>query len=296
MDELNKNGYIIFKNGINKNDIPNDISNIKEKVNYTQIKNFIDNTFIPTIKKKLPSFSNPKYTKFRYSNNNNSIDASVFHQDVYNHTELKIMPIFTALAYFDKAELELIPGSHIKNNLNLINLYTNKTVLHLEPNDIVIFYSNMYHKGVNFSKGDNRRLLQVFDVFPDNQTYNELFHKFKIVNTSDGTITKKNAMYYISQNKTTINLFNYVILFMVYFNLQYKIPMKDLPPSQRNNSFLSYQPSGHLNYKQDLVDDININIICDKNVNIVDYSRYYFFLFLFVLLLFSILYLNLYKK
>jgi hypothetical protein len=296
MDELNKNGYIIFKNGIYKNDIPTDISNIKEKVNYTQIKDFIDQIFIPTIKRKLPSFSNPKYTKFRYSNNNNSIDASVFHQDIYNNTDLKLMPIYTALVYFDKAELELIPGTHIQNNLNLIQLYNNKKVLQLEANDIVVFYSNIYHKGVNFSQGNNRRLLQVFDVFPDNQTYNELFNKFKIVNTSDGTITKKNAMYYISQNKTTIDLFNYLILFMVYFNLQYKIPMKDLPPSQKNNSFISYQPSGHLYYKQDLVDDININIICDKNVNIVDYSRYYLFLFLFVLLLFSILYLNLYKK
>jgi ectoine hydroxylase-related dioxygenase (phytanoyl-CoA dioxygenase family) len=296
MEELNKNGYIIFKNGIYKNDIPSDISNIKEKVNYTQIKDFIDQIFIPTIKRKLPSFSNPKYTKFRYSNNNNSIDASVFHQDVYNTTDLKLMPIYTALVYFDKAELELIPGSHIQNNLNLINLYNNKIVLHLEPNDIVVFHSNMYHKGVNFSQGNNRRLLQVFDVFPDNQTYNELFHKFKIVNTSDGTITKKNAMYYISQNKTAIDLFNHIVLFMVYFNLQYKFPMKDLPPSQKNNSFISYQPSGHLFYKQDLVDEVNINIICDKDVNIVDYSRYYLFLFLFVLLLFSILYLNLYKK
>jgi len=296
MEELHKNGYVIFKNGIYKNDIPNDISNIKDKVNYTQIKDFIDTIFIPTIKRKLPYFSNPKYTKFRYSNNNNSIDASIFHQDVYNNTESKSMPIFTALVYFDKAELELIPGSHIKNNLNLINLYNNRTVLQLEANDIVIFHSNIFHKGVNFSKGSNRRLLQVFDVFPDNETYNELFNKFKIVNTSDGTITKKNAIYYISQNKTTIDFFNFIMLFVVYFNLQYILVFKDLPPSQRNNSFISYQPSGHLYYKQNLVDEININIICDKNVNIVDYSRYYLVLFLFVLLLFSILYLNLYKK
>ena len=296
MDELNKNGYIVFKNSVQMNDIPNDISNINEKINYTNIKNFIDNKFVPIIKRKLPYFSNPKYTKFRYSNNNNSIDASLFHQDIYNNSDLKIMPIFTALIYFDKAELELIPGSHIQNNLNLIDLYKNKTVLHLEPNDIVIFYSNMYHKGVNFSKGKNRRLLQVFDVFPDNKTYDELFNHFKIVNTSNGKITKTNALYYISQNKTAINLFNYIVLFFVYLNIQYKFMMMDLPPSQKENSFVSYQPSGSIYYKQDLVDDININVITNKNVNIVNYSRYYFFVFLFILLLFSILYLNLYKK
>ena len=70
----------------------------------------------------------------------------------------------------------------------------------------------------------------------------------------------------------------------------------DLPPSQKKNTFISYQPSDSVFYKKDLVDDININIICNKNVSIVNYSRYYFFVLVLVLLLFSILYLNLYKK
>jgi hypothetical protein len=296
MDELTKNGYIIIKNGISNNDVPYDISSIKEKINYTQIKDFIDNNFLPIIKNKLPTFSNPNYTKFRYSNNNNSIDASIFHQDVYNNTDYKTMPIFTALVYFDKAELEIIPGSHIQNNLSLFDLYKNRKILHLEQNDIVIFYSNMYHKGVNFSKGKNRRVLQVFDIFPNDKIYNELFNKFKIVNTSNGEIIKKNALYYISQNETSINILNYIILIIVYFNIQYKIVLMDLPPSQKKNTFISYQPSDSVYYKKDLVDDININIICNKNVNIVNYSRYYFFVCVCVLLLFSILYLNLYKK
>jgi hypothetical protein len=296
MDELSKNGYIVFKNGINKYDIPNDISSIKEKVNYTQMKQFIDNNFLPIIKSKIPYFSEPNYVKFRYSNNNNSIDASIFHQDTYNHTELKTMPIFTALIYFDKAELELIPGSHIKNNLSLFDLYKNKKLLQLEENDIVVFYSNMYHKGVNFSKGKNRRILQVFDLFPQTKIYNDLFPKFKIVNTSTGKPPKHNALYYIAQYNTTINILNYIILILVYFDLQYKLMLMDLPPSQTKNSFISYQPSASVYYKEGLVEDINVNIICNEKVNIVKYTRYYLFVFIFILLLFSILYLNLYKK
>ena len=233
MDQLHKNGYIVFKNGIHNSEVPYDISSIKEKVNYTEMKEFIDNIFLPTIKSKLPYFSDPKYVKFRYSNNNNSIDASVFHQDTYNHTELKIMPIFTALIYFDKAKLELIPGSHIQNNLSLLELYKNKKLLQLEENDIVIFYSNMYHKGVNFSKGKNRRVLQLFDLFPQTKIYNELFSKFKIVNTSRGKPSKHNALYYIAQYNTTINIFNYIILIIVYFDMQYKLLLMDLPPSQK---------------------------------------------------------------
>ena len=148
MDELNKNGYIILKNSIYPSDIPNDISSIKEKVNYTQIKEFIDNKFIPIIKRKLPYFSNPNYTKFRYSNNNNSIDASIFHQDVYNNSDFKTMPIFTALVYFDKAELRKIIRENIGYKMDLPAPVTLKNRL-VVGNMMDILVSKMIHN--NFS-------------------------------------------------------------------------------------------------------------------------------------------------
>jgi len=93
------------------------------------------NTFLLTIQKNLYDISDPRYIKFRFSNNNNSIDASVFHRDDYNYTDSSMIPIYTALCYFDKAELEIIPGSHIKNNLSLTDLYK-RVSFHFETNEI----------------------------------------------------------------------------------------------------------------------------------------------------------------
>lgn len=290
--ELHTNGYVILKNRINQYEV----NVIDNKINYTDLKHFIDNDFLSQIKSALPEFSEPQYVKFRYSNNNNSIDASVFHCDDYNYTDLSMIPVYSALCYFDKAELELIPGSHIKNNLSLIDSYKNKKTVYLEKGDIIVFHSNIYHKGVNFTKGKNRRLLQVFTIYPNKEVYKQLNQKFKVVNTSNNTITKTNLMYYVSQNETALQILNFFMLIVVYLGIHYKITMKDLPPSEKEDSIISYEPSGRIHYKDGLIDDININIIVDDSSKEVPYSRYYLFLFLFFIIVFLILYVNLKKK
>jgi ectoine hydroxylase-related dioxygenase (phytanoyl-CoA dioxygenase family) len=244
----------------------------------------------------LPEFSDPHYVKFRYSNNNNSIDASVFHQDDYNYTDSSMSPIYTALCYIAKAELELIPGSLIKNNLSLIDLYKNKKVIHLEKGDIVIINSNLYHKGVNFSKGANRRVLQVFTIYPNKEVYREYNQRFKVVNTSNNKITKTNLLYYASQNETALYILNIFMLLVVYLGIQYKITMMDIPPSEKEDSIISYEPSGRVYYKDGLIDDINVNIIVDDSSKVIPYSRYYLFLFLFFIIGFLLIYVNLKKK
>ena len=290
--ELHTNGYVILKNRINQYEV-NEIDN---KINYSDLKHFIDNDFFSQITKALPEFSDPQYVKFRYSNNNNSIDASVFHQDDYNFMDVSMIPMYTALCYFDSAELELIPGSHIKNNLSLIDSYKNKKVIHLEKGDIVVFHSNIFHKGANFTKGKDRRVLQVFTIYPTKEIYKEYNQHFKVVNTSDNKITKTNFMYYFSQNETYLNILNFFMLIVVYLGIHYKITMKDLPPSEKEDRIISYEPSGRIYYKPGLVDDININIIVDDTSEEVPYSRYYSFLFLFFIIGFLLLYVNLKKK
>ena len=277
--ELHTNGYVILKNRINQYEV-NEIDN---KINYSDLKHFIDNDFLSQIKKALPEFSDPQYVKFRYSNNNNYMDVSM-------------IPMYTALCYFDKAELELIPGSHIKNNLSLIDLYKNKKVIHLEKGDIVVFHSNLYHKGANFTRGKDRRVLQVFTIYPTKEIYKEYNQHFKVVNTSDNKITKTNFMYYFSQNETYLNILNFFMLIVVYLGIHYKITMKDLPPGEKEDRIISYEPSGRIYYKPGLVEDININIIVDDTSEEVPYSRYYSFLFLFFIIGFLLLYVNLKKK
>lgn len=68
---------------------------------------------MPKIKQTLQIPNDIIYSKFRFSNNNSS-DAATFHNDVYNCSNLDVMPVYTCLSYFDEAQMELIPKSHIK--------------------------------------------------------------------------------------------------------------------------------------------------------------------------------------
>ena len=290
-NKLNKDGYIIIKKGITDFDqVLNSING--DTINYTDIKDFIDNTFLLTIQKNLYVITDPRYIKFRFSNNNNSIDASVFHQDDYNYTDLDVLPLYTGLCYFDNAELELIPGSHIKGELGLIDLYKNRKVLFLEKGDIVVFHSNIYHKGLNFTKGKDRRLLQVFGIFPNKPIYNELKNKVKIVNTSNNKITERNSLYYLSQNETYLRILNYFMLIIVYLDIQYILTLQDLPFFYKKGKIISYEPSGRIYYKENLKDKININIVTDTDIEYVPYSNFYLFVLILIIISFLLLYIN----
>ena len=57
------------------------------------------------------------------------------------------------------------------------------------------------------------------------------------------------------------------MLIIVYLGIQWK-----MSPSEKEDNIISYEPSGRINYKDGLVDDI----IVDESE--VSYSRYYLFL------------------
>ena len=126
--------------------------------------------------------------------------------------------------------------------------------------------------------------------------YREYKQRFKVVNTSDNKITNTNLLYYASQNETALYILNIFMLLVVYLGIQYKITMKDVPPSEKEDSIISYEPSGRVYYKDGLIDDININIIVDDSSKEIPYSRYYLFLFLFFIIGFLLIYVNLKKK
>ena len=104
---MESDGYVIYRNKISPEEQSYALSCIGDKVDYTKLKHFIDTIFLPKT-----GIKDPVYVKARLSNNNNSIDAALLHSDVYNYTD-KPMPIYTGLVYFDKSEMELIPGSHL---------------------------------------------------------------------------------------------------------------------------------------------------------------------------------------
>lgn len=267
------NGYVVYKKKLSKEEQKLALSCIDSNVDYSILKTFIDNYFLP----KIP-FSNPVYVKARFSNNNNSIDASVLHSDVYNFTSEKEIPIYTALCYFDNAQLELIPGSHLKPRESFIQENSKRIILDLEPGDIVLINAAIMHRGVNFTKEGDRRILQVFEIFPTQGIYNENVGKLLTVDTSSNS---KNLLYYIAQIKWLIEIVNFIGFYLSYNNLKYKLFGMDLPPWQKKGRYITYEPGGRVYYTEGLVDKININVVF-KDTEIVKYSRFYLWIMLFI--------------
>lgn len=232
------------------------------------MKKFIDYNFLPVISKNIKLFISPKYSKFRLSNNNNSTDASTFHGDVYNFTDDKLMSIYTCLCYFDNSQLEIIPGSHLNSDMTCKNKFQSKKILNIEKGDILVFHSNLHHRGINFQKQKNRRLLQVFDVFPNNKIYDELSKKLIILETSNSLLMQKvnSFLKYISGSKL-INHINYMHYFLVCNNIQYIVNFEDLSIKEKKDHLISYEPGKRLKFENiNGKDDININIIVDDTI------------------------------
>lgn len=297
MDTLHTNGYIIIPNVIsnkNINDVFKSIHN--DKVNYYMMKQFIDNIFFKAITSNISIMKEPIYTKFRFSNNNNSTDASTFHGDVYNHSSIHLLPIYTCLCYFDGGDMEIIPGSHLKNTYSSIELFNKKQVIRLNKGDILVFHANIHHRGIKFNQQKNRRLLQVFDVFPDRNTYNSHIDKLIIVTTSESNITQiiNKILLNVSKNESIINILNFLHYFLMNNDIQYKISFQDLSPNDKYEKYISYEPANRIYYDDIQKEEpLNINIICDKNATQISPSNYYVNVYLFfICIIMSIVYIS----
>lgn len=207
--ELTSKGYVLFRNVLSDKDIASGLSCIDGSVmDYVLMDRFIKTTLlkiprdllgwdtsanvdvsstdtftskqdtsttadVDTSKesKKIKDFNT--YTKYRFSNNNNN-DAVAFHRDVIPCSHLKKeMPIYTVLTYFDTSTMELIPGSHLDTCIGYIDTMKNLNrivSLQINPKDVLVFNSLLLHRGVFDSKQTSRRLLQVFECYPDVQT------------------------------------------------------------------------------------------------------------------------------
>jgi hypothetical protein len=294
---IDNDGYIIIKNILTPEQLQKGLlCDNHGKVNYRSMKKFIDSEFLPTIKKNTSFMKDPVYVKFRYSNNNNSTDASTFHSDVYNYTSSETIPIYTCLCYFDKTQMELIPGSHKKEFQsinNSIQSFFTKKVVDIHPGDILVFHANLYHRGINYNTGKDRRILQVFEVFPDKNIYHEKQKQLLTVVTS-----KKSSMnilthisYLISKVPVFIDSVTFLHYILVYNDLQYKIVLNDISPDDKKNRLVTYEPSKRMNYSEiHEEDDININIICEDTPTI-EPSNYYLYLLLSFIVFIIIIYL-----
>ncbi len=203
-NNLRENGFVIFRNVLDPS--PGDDFIRDKTVNYAMANEYIDNYMI----KKLNELTgwNAVYTKYRISNNNNSTDASMFHRDIIPSSRSENLPVFTCLTYFDRTTMELIPGSHKKSQSHIESLksYNDKLKLTINPGDILLFNSTLLHRGVFTENLPNRRLIQVFELFPTFQDWDENSPKIHHL-LGDNTYSEK--MISIGKNKVLNDIFNY---------------------------------------------------------------------------------------
>ena len=205
-NELNENGYIHFKKIIIADKAMDSIR--KDKVNYYEMTDFIENTILSTVQKVM-KWENPVYIKYRVSDNNNSADASAFHRDIICQSRnSENIPIFTCLTYLDNTIMEVIPGSHTKLFMNFndsIKSLGNRKKIYIEQGDILLFYSNLLHRGIFTENLTHRRLIQVFEIFPSTKSFNK--YKNQILHIK-GNEQYSDFMIKLSRINITSNMMN----------------------------------------------------------------------------------------
>ena len=179
------------------------------------------------------------------------------------------MYLYTCLCYFDNAEFEFVPESHKSKQP-----YKNKQSIQLYKGDVIIIPANLLHRGINYHKSNERKLLQIFNIYPINTRIDKLIH-FIHENTLIAKLSSL-ILYFISFNQSLTNFIDYIHYYLVSNELQYKLTFNDLSYNDKKGHYISYIPGKIIMYNEEdpMIYDQNINIICDDSIKTV-YIKYY---------------------
>jgi len=275
INELETNGYVHLKNILTDDEYNYGLNCINDnKIDYSKMKLFIENQMLNHINNIFDK--NCHYTKFRFSNNNNS-DAGAIHKDIFHVNDKNHFNLYTCLTYFDKTIMEIYPKTH--NNIKR-PFFQESIYLTLEPTDVLIFNSTLLHRGIFTENLANRRLLQVFDIFLDNETYQN--NKNKIVHVK--TNTKNNYSNDVLEYLYKIKSITYVLNLIGYINaIDGYGYNENIRKTLNLNDDISYLASEGLTARitilPDTYQEINKYVIVDKDINslpIETYDKYYY--------------------
>ena len=75
----------------------------------------------------------------------------------------------------------------------------------------------------------------------------------------------------------------------MYNDLHYKIFLIDIEPWKKKNNYITYE-FGRRSNTINIIDDFNVNIICDENIHSTSCSSFYLLLAIFMLFIIFIVY------
>ena len=259
MSNLSEDGYIIMRNKVDTK--MSDKCLDTNKINYSCIYDNINKDYFPIIQKQIPESDSASFRRFIFSNNNYSSMDSLYHANSYNHIETNKIPVYCAYIYFSTGMLEIVPGSHIKNNKNN---YGSRVRLNLQEGDIVILNTNLHNRSIN---NGSSKVLKILDIFPNEEIRNKFSHNLITVQMNNSLIIRyiSFSLIFLSKINFLMNPINYSYYFLLYHNIQYKFLLENINSSGK---MISYEA----NVQKDLEElsnseSWNTYIICDKNIN-----------------------------
>lgn len=255
--QLHEDGFLLVRQCVKSDTLENFRNGVgKAEVNYRGMSPVVND-----MKKCLHDLLGwtPVMTKYRVSNQENKIDASFLHNDLKNVSRTNTpIPCHTVLLYGDKGRLQLIPKSHHKTHESMIHAtldLQNTITIDIEPGDLLVFNASLIHRGIFFNTEDNRRLMQIFEVYPNKET----FDKFaKMVDTSyvnKSPILK--TLQEVNRKTSTQPLINEVTNILMYFN--YRLgnqPQMNKIPDKYHSQFASNETKKRL----ENIEDTTMNI------------------------------------
>jgi len=179
VSKLHRDGFYHFRNVMSPENVDYARKYVTDTANYTKME-----VYISQVLGSLYTESGLQLdcTKYRISNNNNSVDAAGFHRDLQamNNDIVEPVPVYTVLSYLDDdSTMELIPGSHKKYRMSIleaIRSLNNSVEIQVRPGDILIFHASLIHRGVFYKRVSNRRLIQCFDCTPNADYSQKILH------------------------------------------------------------------------------------------------------------------------
>jgi hypothetical protein len=215
-----------------------------DQVNYIQVQTFIDSIVLPFVAQQLKWDAAPIYNKFRFSNGNNSIDALAFHRDTYNYTkDGVIVPLYTVIVYINPTVMEVIPDTNFHNEYRLSDISSLRskiTRLEIPHGSILVFPATLLHRGVFHLNKKDRKVLQIFDVYPTRDIYDKFYDKLllaKFPQTKMGYFS-----YIIGKSRILSNIFVWLHFYIVILQVQYSLVWKDIPHKARQMYYVTNEP------------------------------------------------------
>lgn len=196
----------------------------------------------------------PVMTKYRVSNQENKIDASFLHNDLKNVSRTNTpIPCHTVLLYGDKGRMQLIPKSHHKTHESIIHAVrdlNNTITIDIEPGDLLVFNASLMHRGVFFNTEDNRRLMQIFEVYPNEETFDRFAPMVDTNYVSKSSVLR--TLQEVNKKTATQPIINELTNILMYFN--YRLgnqPQLNKVPDEYDPQFASNETKRRLENIED---------------------------------------------